>query len=247
MLQTTTRKILVAGGGIGGLTFIRALQHFHGWSGHSDFSIEVVERSPSFKAATGIVLHPNALQVLGSIGLLEEPEPFTHLVDTIRTTKDDEDSTIRLNEVWGDGNCTRTILRKDLHHLLMDGLTEREGLPVKIRVGCSLEQVSQKGPEVIAHFENGETEAYDMVIGADGVHSKLRQSLFPNTPALSTQLFYFRFITHNEFNLPAHTWRISSARVLRMVLYRSPKTGFIALCRCRPPKPCVRTAKRKPV
>ncbi len=206
--QTTTKRILVAGAGIGGLTFIRALQNFHRLPDHHDFSIEVVERSSSFKAATGIVLHPNALRVLDSIGLLEELEPFTNLVHTIKTTKDLEDSTIRLNEVWGEENLTRTILRKDLHHLLADGITEHESLPVKMRTGFSLEHVSQKGAQAIAHFGNGETATYDLIIGADGVHSNLRQMLFPNTPALLTRLFYFRFITHNEFGIAPHTWRI---------------------------------------
>jgi len=73
---------------------------------------------------------------------------------------------------------------------------------------CSLKHLSQEGSKVTAHFENGESGVYDILIGGDGVRSRVRTILFPKSPLQSTNLFYFRFVAPNEPSFPHHIWRI---------------------------------------
>ncbi len=201
-------RILVVGAGIAGLTFVRALQHFHKSFGYSNLSIEIVERASNFSDGAGIVLHPNGLNVIDAIGLSQDIIPFTNVIDAMSITKNSEEFTIHMKEVWGEKKSTRVILRKDLHTLLAQDLIKISGIPVKLRMGCSLEKISQKEHEVIAHFENGESGIFDLVVGADGIHSKVRKALFPDTPAVSTNLLYFRFVAKNEFGLRNNIWKV---------------------------------------
>jgi FAD-dependent urate hydroxylase len=199
IVKPIAMRILVAGAGIGGLTFVRALRYFHTAFEDFNHSIDIVERSQLSKDGVAIVLHPNGLHVLDAIGLLQHIIPYTNIIHEIKLSREDEDITIRLRDVWGDENVTRSILRKHLHNVLSDG--------VSLRMGCSLQRITQQGDDVIAHFDNGESKVYDMVIGADGVHSKLREMLFPGAAAVPTGLFYFRFIAKNTLGINKNVWR----------------------------------------
>lgn len=192
-------RILVAGAGIGGLTFVRALRYFHTAFEGFHHSIDIVERSQVSRDGVAIVLHPNGLHVLHTIGLLQQIIPYTNIIDEIKLSQQDEETTIRLRDVWGEENVTRGILRKHLHEVLSGD--------VELHMGCSLERITQQGDEVMAYFDNGESKVYDLVIGADGVHSKLRETLFPGATAMPTGLFYFRFIAQNTLGIDENVWR----------------------------------------
>lgn len=192
-------RILVAGGGIGGLTFVRALRYFHTAFEGFDHSVDIVERSQVAADGVAIVLHPNGLHVLDTIGLLQHIIPYTNIIHELKLSREDEEITIRLNEVWGDQHVTRSILRKHLRDVLSHD--------VALHMGCGLQRITQQGNEVIAYFDNGESKVYDLVIGADGVHSKLREMLFPGATAVPTGLFYFRFIARNTLGIDKNVWR----------------------------------------
>jgi 2-polyprenyl-6-methoxyphenol hydroxylase-like FAD-dependent oxidoreductase len=55
---------------------------------------------------------------------------------------------------------------------------------VDVRLGCSFSRIEQTEDHVDVAFTDGTRRSYDLVVGADGVHSKLRALLFPEVKPL---------------------------------------------------------------
>lgn len=201
-------RILVVGAGIAGLTFVRALRYLSQMSGYNNFSIDIVERSPEVKGGTGIVIHPNGLRIIDAIGLSESFKSLAKSIETIKITQGVNNYFVNLHDIWGVGEVTRTILRNDLHSLLSQDIIKSNRIKVEMRFGYSITNILQRGSTVNVRFENDDTVAYDLVIGADGVHSHVRALLFPNTPAISTNLLYFRFVTKNIIRHDERIWHV---------------------------------------
>ncbi|HSH65482.1 MAG TPA: FAD-dependent monooxygenase, partial [Bacteroidia bacterium] len=132
----------------------------------------------------------------------------SHRPPSIVITKDSHNTCIDLQKVWGLDNQSRALLRKDLHALLLADITKSDSIPVSVRMGCSVEQLFQEGNKMRVQFEHGETESFDLVIAADGVHSTIRQLLFPAVKTVSTDLFYFRFVTQCEAEIENPHWKV---------------------------------------
>jgi 2-heptyl-3-hydroxy-4(1H)-quinolone synthase len=199
-------KILVVGAGLAGLAFVRALQCVSREK-QFDCSIEVVERAPAFKDGNGIVLHPNGLSVIEALGLSKDILSFSNVIDCIEISKKSNKVTIHLEDVWGAGNLSRTIQRKNLHELFVKKLATTNNTSVNLRMGCQVNEISQNENGVIAYFENGEIRNFDLLVAADGVHSPIRRSLFPHAWAQTTDLLYFRFVAHNTIGLSKNSWK----------------------------------------
>ena len=72
------------------------------------------------------------------------------------------------------------ILRRDLARILADA-TKAAG--VDVRVGCTWTDIVDGGDKAEVSFTDGSTRVYDLVIGAEGLRSKLREKLFPEVKA----------------------------------------------------------------
>lgn len=166
MSDASDTDILVVGGGLSGLAFANYL----GRQGHRPV---VVEQAPSWRdSGYGIGLWSEGLRVLEELGRLE----------TLRERAADPDGfEIRSSE---DGLLTRTTLpsertlllavyRGDLHETL------RAGVPAEwIRMGTAPERITERPDGVTVRFDDGTTETFDLVVGADGVHSTVRKQCF---------------------------------------------------------------------
>lgn len=71
------------------------------------------------------------------------------------------------------------IMRPVLARILADA-TRASG--TNVRLGCSFEAIVQDAEGVEVSFSDGTRRRYDLVIGADGLYSKTRQTLFPDAP-----------------------------------------------------------------
>jgi 2-polyprenyl-6-methoxyphenol hydroxylase-like FAD-dependent oxidoreductase len=71
------------------------------------------------------------------------------------------------------------ILRPVLHEILAG---QTRALGVRVRLGVRLASLRETGGHVLAHCTDGEQEEYDLVVGADGLHSQVRTLLFPHSP-----------------------------------------------------------------
>jgi 2-polyprenyl-6-methoxyphenol hydroxylase-like FAD-dependent oxidoreductase len=197
-------KICVAGAGIGGLTFIRALHHFRQLSGQAKDDITLIEKSSSIKEGVGIVLNPNGLEILCAIGLKEKLLPVANPIETIHINRIHQELFINMQEVWPTRQLPCSIPRKTLHTMLFKGLQE-EG--VDIRMNSALTGISFQDATAKVFVNGMEPESFDLVIGADGVHSRVREICFPASSVKNTGLFYFRFITRNSMDMPSHIWK----------------------------------------
>jgi salicylate hydroxylase len=91
--------------------------------------------------------------------------------------------------------------RWDLQAALIDGLATVA--PEALRQGWRLETIAQNADTVTLGFDGGRMEEADLVIGADGVHSVVRERLFPATPAEFVGHVAWRGLVPTA-DLPAH-------------------------------------------
>ncbi|MFB8170323.1 FAD-dependent monooxygenase [Kitasatospora purpeofusca] len=167
-------RILVAGGGVAG----QALAFWLTRGGHG---VTVVERFPSLRASGAQVdLRGQGIDAVARMGLLEEvrshrvAEPGVAFVDSRGKPK----ATIMAN-TSGKGRQTLTseyeIMRGDLVRILHEaakGDTEHV-------FGISVEGFDQHSDRVTAHFSDGTSGEYDLLVGADGQGSRTRRALLP--------------------------------------------------------------------
>jgi FAD-dependent urate hydroxylase len=166
--------VVVIGGGIGGLAAALALDR-------AGIAVEVYERAPELnEVGAGIGLWPNALRALDRIGVGED-------IRALAVT--DADGGLRsasgrvLVHMPGEdlhqryGAPTTGILRSELQLLM----ARRFGVE-RLHLGHEFVGVEQDGHEVRAHFANGATAAGRVLVGADGLHSAVRQELFADGP-----------------------------------------------------------------
>ncbi|MGF0315879.1 FAD-dependent monooxygenase [Nocardia fluminea] len=80
------------------------------------------------------------------------------------------------------------ITRGDLNQVLLDALATADNGRLDYRYGEWIDQVVQDGTGVDVTFASGTTERFDLVIGADGVHSATRRLVFGPEEQFSTNL-----------------------------------------------------------
>ena len=164
------KKILVAGGGIGGLTAALSLQA-HG------FQCEIFEQNPALsEAGAGIQISPNAMHVFGYLGLGKELEaaafaPCSGAMRHDRTGK--AEMVIPLK-----GLCEKRygaqylhIHRADLLSALKEAIKKTN---IDIHFGKRAQSYEQKDNFITLYMEDGSQYEGDLIIGADGIHSAMR-------------------------------------------------------------------------
>ena len=168
-------QVAIVGGGIGGLTAALALLR-HG------IDVTVYEQATELKElGAGVQISPNGTKVLYSLGLGPEIEN----VGVVVAGKE-----IRLwstGQIWNlfdlgaecverYGSPFMMFHRGDLHKVLLDGI--RAVRPAAIVLGSKCTGISQGDETVTISFENGKTASAPIVIGADGVQSRVRGTLW---------------------------------------------------------------------
>ena len=158
------------GAGVAGLAAATLLQR-------AGVAVDVVEaRADVGVEGSGITLQRNALAVLREVGVLDQVLAAGYPFDGVGMRS--ADGTL-LTEVPGfdDGSglpttvgCSRPVLAR---HLLER--TRREG--VVVRLGVPLTGLADDGAGVDVVLGDGSTRRYGLVVGADGVHSRVRQLL----------------------------------------------------------------------
>ena len=169
-------RIAVIGAGLGGLTCAAFLQR-------EGFAVTVYEQAPAFsRIGAGIILSANVMKVLRRLGvesrLLEtgiSPDAFVSRAwDTGETLYEialDDASEQRF------GGPYINVHRGDLH-----GVLETAVRPGSIAFGQCLVGLEPAGDAIRLVFENGARAEVDIVIGADGIRSRVRDILFGAEP-----------------------------------------------------------------
>jgi 5-methylphenazine-1-carboxylate 1-monooxygenase len=172
-------KVLVVGGGIGGLTLALALQG-------AGIEVRVFEAAAEIKpVGVGINLLPHSTKILASLGLLSSLE------NTAVITKEavffnrfgQRIFSEPLGRFAGYDEPQFSIHRGDLQMTLLDALKRRIG-EENIVTGARYVSFDQDSEGVTAHFVDGigrprTAERGDVLISAEGIHSEVRKRFFP--------------------------------------------------------------------
>lgn len=165
-------KITIIGGGIAGLTTALALRKL-------GFEYELFERAKQLnEVGAGIWMQPNALKVLDWLGLGDLVRESGTLLNQVDITNAQLIPFKKTNqEVVQDekGNNIVAIHRATLQKILFEAIPKEN-----INLGYEFKSLEQKEHQVNISF--GESAVLsDLVIGADGINSKVRESIFSNT------------------------------------------------------------------
>ncbi|KAL2867415.1 monooxygenase [Aspergillus lucknowensis] len=167
-------KILICGAGCAGpaLAF---------WLARTGHIVTIIERAESLRdTGAQIDLRAQGIQVAKHMGLLETIRE--HLVDEVGMSFVDSDDNVRatvMANTSGKGAQSLTseyeIMRGDLVRILYDATKEN----VTYRFGITLERFEQDDTGVIAYFSDGTSGQFDILVGADGQGSRIRQAILP--------------------------------------------------------------------
>jgi 2-polyprenyl-6-methoxyphenol hydroxylase-like FAD-dependent oxidoreductase len=182
MAMTKKLSIAVVGAGMGGLAVAATLRRV-------GIDVNVYEQAARFgRIGAGIQMMPNSMKVLRGIGIEQRLRdiafaPFSHL-----------------NRVGDSGKIMRELPmpeslygapylcmhRADLHDALLSAV------PAEIvHLGKKLVGLEQQGGRVTLAFVDGDTATADAVVGADGVHSLVRDIIVgPDAPIHKGRIAY---------------------------------------------------------
>ncbi|MFM7325336.1 MAG: FAD-dependent urate hydroxylase HpxO [Nodosilinea sp.] len=195
-------KVIIIGAGMGGLATAIAMTQ-------AGYAVEVYDRVGQLRpAGAGISLWSNGVKVLNHLGMGQEiaalggaMQRITYLTQTGATLTDFSlDPLVR--QV---GQCPYPVARTDLQGMLLLKLGADR---VHLRSHCIA--IEQTATSATAIFEDGRRATGDLVVGADGTHSKVREFVLGH----STERRYTGYVNwnglvpHRPDLAPAHSWVI---------------------------------------
>jgi 2-polyprenyl-6-methoxyphenol hydroxylase-like FAD-dependent oxidoreductase len=168
-------RILIVGGGIGGLTAATAL-------GQKGFDVTVIERDPANSVeGVGISQQANVVRALAGLGLAEDYVDAGYAYNAVEIYAPDGALIARTpsRSLIEGYPASMGIPRRALHGVL-EKAAGRAG--ATIRRGLTAATLDDDGRSVRAVFSDGAEDSFDLVIGADGIYSQTRRTNFPDAP-----------------------------------------------------------------
>jgi 2-polyprenyl-6-methoxyphenol hydroxylase-like FAD-dependent oxidoreductase len=175
-MTLAAQRILVIGGGFSGMS--AAIE-----CAKLGAEVDLVEIDPGWRNyGAGISLGGATLRAFRQLGILDAflAHGAAHDGVSLRLPHGAQVAELPTPRLAGpDVPGGGAIMRPVLARLLADA-TRASGTAV--RLGCTFTAIAQDGEGVDVAFTDGQRRRYDLVIGADGLYSKLRETLFPGAP-----------------------------------------------------------------
>jgi len=165
------RRVLIVGGGIGGLTAATAFAQ-------RGVEVVVVERRPDFDVpGVGLGQPANALRVYDALGILSEILQIGFTYDRMYIFDANREKLIIEHKFLLGGDSvppTCALSRLQLHEILL-GAAERAG--AKVRTGLTVREIHDEKDSVTVAYSDGRIESFDLLAGFDGIRSTTRLHL----------------------------------------------------------------------
>jgi salicylate hydroxylase len=219
----------VVGGGIGGLTAALSLLEV-------GLDVQVFEQAATFSdVGAGVQVSPNASCVLHGLGLADALATMGVRPLAFHQRR------------WDDG---RTLLRAPLGDVIVEAFgfphyqTHRADLvsalvgalpPERLHVKHRLVGLAQSADGVVADFENGARVDVDLLVGADGIHSFVREALFGQTAPHFTGCVAYRGLVPAErlrdleLEVSAELWLGPGGHFIHYFVQNKRLVNFVAV------------------
>ena len=180
--MSTVAKVLIVGGGSSGMALAICLRRI-------GVEVDLIDRDPDWRAVgAGLSLNGASLSAFNRLGVLERMRIEGHFHAGFELY--DVDGKLLHRAVpppdpsglpMGGG-----ILRPVLHRILAEA-TRSAG--ARIRLGVAVASLRDEGSGVLVGTTDGAERRYGLVVGADGLHSQIRELVFPEaaTPRFTGQ------------------------------------------------------------
>ncbi len=183
MAKPLAKQVLIAGGGIGGLAAALACARIGA-------KVSVFEKNREFtEVGAGLQLGPNVTHVLHGLGLQQMLQTVAAMPGRLQVNSaasGRELATLALGEsmLKRYGAPYLTVHRADLQTLLLTAL--KQGTGTSLKLGSSIERFAENNDRVTVRDASQAEFQGDMLIGADGLWSQVRQQLLGDGAPYST-------------------------------------------------------------
>jgi len=198
-----SKKVLIAGGGIGGMAAALALIR-------QGIDVEIYEQAQEFReVGAGVQISPNGNRALDALGVFEDLRALSCDADEKQIRLWNTGATWKLFDLGTEaveryGYPYLTVFRPDLLTVLSDAVQKLR--PDALHLESRVKGVSQDQGKVTLHLENGTDVIGDALIGADGVHTRVRAALWGDAKAQFSGMMAWRGVIPMGL-LPVHMKR----------------------------------------
>lgn len=170
------QRALIVGGGIGGMSMAITLRKL-------GIAVELIDLDPQWRVyGAGITITGATLRAFKSLGILEAVMAKAYTGEGIQVC-DVNGKPLHLvptppavdSDTPGCGGIMRPVLHKILSEKTL-------ALGANVRLGLTVYDIDSHSDGVRVRLSDGSEERYDMLVGADGVNSRVRALLFPDAP-----------------------------------------------------------------
>src|SRR5258705_2346494 len=168
--MSRVRRVLVVGGGVGGLTAATAFAQ-------RGVEVVLIERRPAFDIpGVGLGQPANALRIYDALGVLPDVLASGFSYDHMCIFDPNRELIVRHKFLVGDERipafCALSRLR--LHEILL-AAAQKAG--VEVRCGLTVSEIHDGNDGVTVGFSNGQPDSFDLLAGFDGIRSATRLHL----------------------------------------------------------------------
>ncbi|MGN5476407.1 3-hydroxybenzoate 6-monooxygenase [Cupriavidus basilensis] len=185
--QDTGRKVLIIGGGIGGLAAALALAR-------KGIRIELLEQAEQIgEIGAGIQLAANAFAAMDALGVGEAARGravFTDYLSLRDAIDTHEIARVDVGTPYRErfGNSYAVIHRADIHLSILEAVQDHP--LISFRTATRVEKLEQDERGVTVIDQRGERHHADAVVGCDGVKSAIREALIGDVPRVTGHVVY---------------------------------------------------------